>query len=687
MDEARTSEGGSEAVATTIAAGPEALAPTGATGASPGLRGPRLLAARVGFGLLSAAALGLFARGLPPFYAATVAQVDESTAALFGRAGLEISHWAAIRVGMVALVAVAYTAAGAVLVSRRPRDLLARIVGFALIGQGANAFPPLKHLFLEARWAGPARAVVACVLLTLPLACYLFPDGRLHRRWMAPLLGLWGLWLALSALGAAGPADLFTLYWDRRVAYLVPVLLMLASGLYAQVDRYRRTATPAQRTQTKWLIYGVSVGVVVGQGASLFEALFARLDPAPTTAVVVGVGVQLVTVLAQLAVPLSVVLSMLRYRLYDIEIVINRSLLYGALSLGLAGVFAGVVFALQAGIRLTTGGEEAPALAIAAATAAVTALFGPARARLRRLIDRKVYGIEIDYSEVAREGERRRAPSGDGPATSIGAYSGLERIGRGGMGEVYKAIHPRLGRPVAIKVLPSDLRDQPSSLRRFAREAQAMARLRHPNIVAIHDFGDAEEPYIVMDFVAGETLAARLRARGRLTLAEALPLLADVAAALDHAHAAGIVHRDVKPANVMIEPAADAIGRERAVLMDFGVAHLSAALTQLTVSGGVVGTLDYVSPEQVRGASDLDGRSDIYSLGVMAFEALTGRRPFVHQHAAAMVMAHLTTPPPDPRELAEVPEAAAAAVLRALAKEPEERFPSAGAFIAALAGG
>jgi hypothetical protein len=681
------SERDSEAVAATLAAGPELFSPPAP---APPAVTATLVATHITFALMSAAALVLFARGLPLLHAETLATVDPAAQAIFERAGLGVRHLAGLRVGLAALVAAAFAAAGAVLVLRKPRDGLAKIVAFALIGQGVNALLPLKLLFREPFWSLPARALVAVILVALPLACYLFPDGRLPRRWMAPLLVVWASWLALAVLGLAGPADLFDLYWTRRVAYVVPVLVMLASGVFAQLDRYRRTATPTQRVQTKWLIYGLTVGVVAGNLANLVEVFFIELDASPVATLIASVGAHTVSALAQLSVPIAVVLSMLRYRLYDIELVINRSILYGALSLGLALIFAALVFTLQAAIRLATGGDEAPVLVIVAATAAVTALFGPARARLRRLIDSKLYGIEINYNEAPRAGQQRpkwTEAGGEATLTSLGIYSGLERIGRGGMGEVFRAIHPQLQRPVAIKILPADLRDQPVPLRRFAREAQTMARLRHPNIVAIHDFGDVGTPFIVMDFVAGETLAARLRERTRLPLEEALPLFADLAAALDHAHAQGIVHRDIKPANVMLTPPAGPNARERAVLMDFGVSHISAALTQLTVTGGVIGTLDYVSPEQVQGVRDLDGRSDIYSLGVMAFEVLTGVRPFVYQHAAAMVLAHLSTPPPDPREHVALADAAAQAVLRALAKAPADRFASASAFVAALAGG
>jgi serine/threonine protein kinase len=184
-----------------------------------------------------------------------------------------------------------------------------------------------------------------------------------------------------------------------------------------------------------------------------------------------------------------------------------------------------------------------------------------------------------------------------------------------------------------------------------------------------------------MDLVSGSDLSSLLRERRALPLAEALPILQGVAAALDHAHAQGIVHRDVKPSNILLD------GPERRpVLTDFGIARLDTARTRLTREGAVLGTLDYISPEQIHGEERLTGRADVYALGVTAFEMLTGSRPFVEDRAVRLAMAHLMRPPPDPRDLApNLQRSAAQAIGRALQKSPEDRFATAGEFVAALA--
>jgi len=200
---------------------------------------------------------------------------------------------------------------------------------------------------------------------------------------------------------------------------------------------------------------------------------------------------------------------------------------------------------------------------------------------------------------------------------------------------------------------------------------------------------------MVMEFIDGPDLSTLLKGRGRLPLAEALPLLQDVAAALDYAHSQGVVHRDIKPSNVMVEHAdakhpTTGSGKNRTtrgVLMDFGIAKSYAAGTRLTQSG-MIGTLDYISPEQIQGSSEVDARADIYSFGVMAYQVLTGELPFKHNNPGAMVLAHLMQPPPDPRAIVpDLPDGVAGAIIQAMAKTPAERFATAGEFVSALAEG
>ncbi len=258
-------------------------------------------------------------------------------------------------------------------------------------------------------------------------------------------------------------------------------------------------------------------------------------------------------------------------------------------------------------------------------------------------------------------------------------YRLTERIATGGMGSVYRATDQLLDRPVAVKVLKPEFARDATFLERFRREARAAARLSHPNVAAVYDYGERDsEPFIVMELVEGETLAARLERMGWLPWPEACRIAERVARALDAAHAHGLVHRDVKPANVLL--AADGGVK----VTDFGIA-LAAQAPHLTRTGMVLGSANYVAPEQAQSA-EVGPAADLYSLGCVLFEMLTGSTPFSGATAVAIATQHVSTPVPDPRtRRPELPAAVADVVMRAMSKHPDERFPSARAMAGTLA--
>jgi tRNA A-37 threonylcarbamoyl transferase component Bud32 len=260
-------------------------------------------------------------------------------------------------------------------------------------------------------------------------------------------------------------------------------------------------------------------------------------------------------------------------------------------------------------------------------------------------------------------------------------------LGRGGMAEVYLGLHTTLNRPVAVKVLYGHLLEDDTSMARFRSEAQSVASMRHPNIVQVYDFDVADDqPYIIMELLEGPSLADYIevlhRSNQRLPPETIARLITAVAAALDYAHSRGVIHRDVKPSNVLlrreggvVEPKVPLPDDVQPVLTDFGVARMANA-TIRTASGSIVGTPAYMSPEQVTGAGT-DARSDIYSLGVMLYEMLSGRLPFGDDSdsVASVLIRHITEPP---APLAEETPAVQAVVFRALAKDPNDRYQSAG---------
>ena len=260
-----------------------------------------------------------------------------------------------------------------------------------------------------------------------------------------------------------------------------------------------------------------------------------------------------------------------------------------------------------------------------------------------------------------------------------GRYSLERELGRGGMGVVYLAREVALDRRVAIKLLPPEAARDPALRERFQREARTAAQLSQPNIVPIHVVDEAQGfVWFVMAYIDGETLGDRVRSRGPLSAPDTARILREIAWALAYAHAQGVIHRDLKPDNILIERATG-----RAVLTDFGIAR-RLETSGLTVGGELIGTPEYMSPEQVEGAA-LDGRSDLYSLGIVGFYCLSGQLPFEAPAVSAVLLKQATEPPPALGRLATTaPRELVQAVMRCLAKQPGERFPDAKAFGDAL---
>jgi len=263
--------------------------------------------------------------------------------------------------------------------------------------------------------------------------------------------------------------------------------------------------------------------------------------------------------------------------------------------------------------------------------------------------------------------------------TRLASYRVDELIGRGGMGEVYRAFDLRLERPVALKLLTPALSDDVRFRERMLRESRLAAGLDHPNVVPVYEAGeDAGRLFIAMRYVDGVDLKALLRRDGHLDPARVMKLAAPVADALDAAHVRGLVHRDVKPSNVLVD---DPGGREHPYLADFGLT-LSAG-HRGPADGGLMGTIDYVAPEQVRG-DDIDGRADQYALACLLFECLTGTLPFARNSDLETVFAHLSEPPPAASERrADLPPELDAVLARGMAKEPAERYDSCSELVAA----
>ncbi len=265
--------------------------------------------------------------------------------------------------------------------------------------------------------------------------------------------------------------------------------------------------------------------------------------------------------------------------------------------------------------------------------------------------------------------------SSDFIGKTFGSYKLVAPLGKGGMATVYRGYQESIDRSVAIKLLPAELLHDPTFITCFVDEARALAILSHPAILPLYEYGEANGvPYIVMPIMAGGTFAERL-ASGPLPLPEVVRILTPIAEALNFAYQQGVLHRDVKPSNILFDH------RDSPVLADFGLARLK---TRDSITGRVSGTPAYMSPEQARG-DILDGRSDLYSLGIVAYEALVGQRPFSAPKAIQLMLMQMNQRPPRPRDLRpEIPKAIEEIILKVIEKDPAGRYQTTTEFIQAL---
>ena len=262
---------------------------------------------------------------------------------------------------------------------------------------------------------------------------------------------------------------------------------------------------------------------------------------------------------------------------------------------------------------------------------------------------------------------------------NVGPYRVIAQLGSGGMATVYKAYHAALDRYVAIKVMHAAFNEDPNFLARFQREARIVARLEHPHIVPVYDFSEHEgQPYLVMRFIEGDTLKARLQA-GPMPIAQVIDISRPVCQALAYAHDEGVLHRDIKPSNILLA------AQGGVFLTDFGLAKIAQAGESTLSQDAMIGTPQYISPEQAQGNANLDARTDIYSLGVMLYELLVGRVPFQADTPYAVIHDHIYSPLPLPRCLRpDLPEPFERVLLKSLAKERDDRYTTADDMLAAL---
>jgi tRNA A-37 threonylcarbamoyl transferase component Bud32 len=576
------------------------------------------------------------------------------------------------------LVVLGFSVIGGLLVVRRSDDWFAIFTSLFLITFGARVTNQMNILATIPGYETLAGLVLAMGDIGIVLFLMLFPNGKFANRWFKFSVPL--LVISAFAIYTIPAAPFFWQNMQSPIIYFAITSIWYLTGLLAIGYRYFSHATLAQKQQIRWIMIG-ALGPFLWY--MIFEVAAAFIPQLSATATITGASfhavANLLSIFMFLSLPFSIIISIVRSRLFDIDLIINRSLVYGTLTFGLVLAFAGMLGLISLVFQHFHQGEQS-LLAASVFSVAAGALFQPARKRLQRFVDRAFYHIQIDYQKTpAKLPSRPEASTG---ITNLSAYQELKLIARGGMAEIYRATSPTTGKPVAIKILPATLATDDQFRRRFLREAEIVSGLHHDNIVRIIDFGDENGAYyIVMEYLSGPDLSNLLKQEKRIALPEVVIMLREIGAALDYAHGRGLVHRDIKPSNVMMDSSS---GSSRAVLTDFGIAKITDAHTRITMTG-VLGTFDYIAPEQIQASAEVDSRADLYALGVMTYQMLTGHLPFERPNTGALLLAHISAPPPDARELVhDLPRHISYALQRAMSKKPKDRYATAQEFVTAL---
>lgn len=536
----------------------------------------------------------------------------------------------------------------------RSRNQMAILMGIT----GSLLAVVLSGAVLEVELAVPALSIPIRILTVLavglaPLLMFTLPNGEFVPKWSRYLL----LFIVIEDSIRLSISSL-------SLIFLAPSLAIDAISIWAQVYRYRRQP-PVYQHQFKWLILGASaavISVIVGQACYVlvprdFHVLTSGIDE-----------------IGSLILAVCTIFAVTRYRLYDINLFIHRTVVYWAVFTAMAVIFAIQFFILRA-IFVDVFDQPNHPLGVVIPLLISAALFNPLRSRIQHVIDRRVYGFRFDLDQLANaEKPLEVKHPGQYTGKNVGGFQLHDVIGKGGMGEVYKGVSGE--KVAAVKVMDSMWEFDIPVKERFEREGKLTAAISHPNIVKTYGYGVSEGVYYVaLEYINGPSLAQLLQERRRLSLEDISPFVSRLADALDMIHAQGYVHRDIKPSNIMMRIGAD-LETYEPVLMDFGIAKLMDDDTSQTDSS-LIGTIRYMSPEQIQQAEKVDHRTDIYAMGIVLYELLTGDTPFSGS-IGQILFAHLHQPPPNPCDIIpELPPQVAYVVMRALSKDREYRFQTA----------
>lgn len=547
--------------------------------------------------------------------------------------------------------------------SRNPRALI-----IAIFAAPAGAVVGGSHIEIVGKIPDSLFNLVLIVAvlpsLLAVLILFISPEGKFAPKW--------GRYLVFFG-AIIEPIRIYTLTQTNNLVIiygmLIPFLLVSSIGIWIQIQHYHK-GDSVYKQQVKWFIFG-TMSVIIGMALVILSYII--LPPALH---VLSGGLDEI---GGIILALSLIFAITRHHLYDIDLFINRSLAYFGVFVTLMAVFAAVFVILHQLLpRLFPTIDET--LLLISLVLFIALMFEPTRWRVQYVIDRNLYGFRFEIDQLSLD--KTRIPLlelGVLSGQTIDGYEIRELIARGGMGEVYRGLQE--GRLVALKVLGESQRLNELASKRFEREIELTVQLNHSHIVQLESHGDIQGlHYMVMEYIEGVTLATYLQKYDSLSYEEILPLLENITSALNYIHARALIHRDIKPSNIMLRKTKNDY---EAVIFDFGLAKLMDNTSNVTGTG-TIGTIAYMSPEQIKEGHAVDHRTDIYSLAVSTYQMLTGELPF-KGNTGQILFGHINQPPPDPQILVpDIPEYVSLAIQRAMSKSPDDRYQSVEAFMAAM---
>ncbi|MCL4255771.1 MAG: serine/threonine protein kinase, partial [Anaerolineae bacterium] len=546
---------------------------------------------------------------------------------------------------------------------RRPDNWLGMLTTGLLIGLSINmvisaTISPLDNTVLA--FVPYIHALITVYAVFKFLA--VFPDGRHIPKWTR-----WWVYIGMAwEIGRRVFAGaITTAQGEFRLIFFMPTIVLASVGFLAQVIRYRRHSTPNQRQQTKWALLGSALLIVclalsVGIYFGIVPILESRFN-----VIWLSIALHIIYYGGFFLLVMGLGFSIVRYRIWEADLAINRSLAYFFITVIIALLFGGILFIIQWLFHILLG-QEMDGVATLIAIGVVVSLFPTVQKRVRHVIDKRVFGLRQDLLSLQQQQNQREqiyalGEKGILSDQQIGAYQIGALIGTGGMGHVYHTTHLQTGEHLALKVLSNTLFHEAHAQKRFEYEAKLVKSLQHPHIIPVIDsIIQNNQTYLIMPFIDGHDLSSLYHVMGKFGLAQLQIILSQIAQALDYLHSRGIIHCDIKPSNIMVDK------MEHAWLLDFGIAK-SIDDTPLSIENSLIGTLHYIAPEQLVSSKDIDHRADIYALGAMTYQLLAGQTPFTGG-VGNLVYAHLNQPPPDIRVIMpDMPAQVAFALMRAMA--------------------